>query len=60
VDEGVGGGEQISTVMAATFSSSSSLEEELLMDSMSVSQSPTMYAFRPFLLWNLFCLPLFL
>jgi hypothetical protein len=47
--------------MAATFSSfSSSLDEDPLDDSMSVSQSPTIYAFPFFFLWNLFCFPSFL
>jgi hypothetical protein len=61
VDEGDGGGEEKSPSMAATFSSfSSSLEEDPLEDSMSVSQSPTMYVFPFFFLWNLLCFPSFL
>jgi hypothetical protein len=49
VDEGDDGGQEKSLAMAVTFSSSSSsLEEEPLEDSMSVSQSPTIYVF-PFL-----------
>jgi hypothetical protein len=59
VDEGDGGGEEKSTATPSTFSSSSSLEEEPLVYSMSLSQSPTMYAFPPFILWNLFYLPSF-
>jgi hypothetical protein len=58
VDEGDGGGQEKSMATVATFSSSS-LEEEPLEDSMSVSQSPIMYAFPAFLLWNFFCLPSF-
>jgi hypothetical protein len=55
VDEGGGAVEEKSPAIAATFSSfSSSLEEDPLDDSMSVSQSPTMYAFTFFYLWNLF------
>jgi hypothetical protein len=51
LDEGDDGGEGKSPAMAATFSSSSSsLEEEPLEDSMSVSQSPTIYAFPLFFL----------
>jgi hypothetical protein len=47
VGDGDGGGEEKYTVMVVTFSSSS-LEEESLVDPMSVSQSPMMYAFPPF------------
>jgi hypothetical protein len=51
VDEGDGGGEEKSPAMMATFSSfSSSLEEDLLEDLMSVSESPTIYAFPFFFL----------
>jgi hypothetical protein len=44
VDEGDAGGEEKSTATATatTFSSSSSLEEEPLVDAISVSPSPTM------------------
>jgi hypothetical protein len=60
VDEGDDGGEEKSMATTATFSSSSSsLEDEPLEDPMSVRQSPTIYAFPFFLLWNLFCLPSF-
>jgi hypothetical protein len=45
-----GGGEEKSPAMAVTFSSYSSLEEETLEDSMSVSQSPTIYTFPFFFL----------
>jgi hypothetical protein len=56
VDEGDGGGEEKSPAIAATFSSfSSSLEEDPLEDSMSVSQSPTMYAFPFFSSYGTFC-----
>jgi hypothetical protein len=49
VDEGDDGGEEKSPAMAVTFLSfSSSLEEDPLEDSMSVSQSSIIYAF-PFL-----------
>jgi hypothetical protein len=51
VDEGDDSGEEKSPAMAVTFSSSSSsLEEEPLEDSMSMSQSPTIYAFPFFFL----------
>jgi hypothetical protein len=50
VDEGDDDGEEKSTAMVATFSSSSSLEEESLEYSISVSQSSTMYSFPFFLL----------
>jgi hypothetical protein len=60
VDEGDGGGEEKSTVIAAIFSSSYSLEEEPRVGSMSMSQSPMMCVFPPFLLWNFFCVPSFL
>jgi hypothetical protein len=55
VDEGDGGGEEKFLAIAATFSSfSSSLEEDPLENSMSVSQSPTMYAFH-FSFYGIFC-----
>ena len=51
VYEGDDGGEDKSSAMVANFSSfSSSLEEKPLDDSMSVSQSPTIYAFPFFFL----------
>jgi hypothetical protein len=51
VDEGDDDGEEKSMTTTTTFSSFSySLEEESLEDSMSVSQSPTIYAFPFFLL----------
>jgi hypothetical protein len=51
VDESDDGGEEKSQAMAMTFSSSSSsLEEVPLEDSMSASQSPIIYAFSFFFL----------
>jgi hypothetical protein len=53
VDEGDGGGEEKFPAMEATFSSfSSSLEEDPLEHSISVSQSPTIYDF-PFFMKSL-------
>jgi len=56
-DNGKDGGDEASIAMAATFSSSLSLQEESPLElSMSVSQSPTMYALPFFFLWYSFFL----
>jgi hypothetical protein len=60
VDEGDDGDEEKSPVMVVTFSSSFSLEAEPLEDSMSVSQSPTIYAFPFFFFVKLLVLAFFL
>jgi hypothetical protein len=60
-DDSDGGREEKSNTSATTFSFSSSLshEDELLLEQMLVSQSPTIYVFPPFVLWNCFHFPSF-
>jgi len=60
VDGGEDDGDEASIAMAATFSSSLSFPEESPLElSMSVSQSPTIYALPFFFLWYSFFLPPF-